>query len=139
MSCATTGPAGALLSTGCHHTWLGVDSETAAHAATERTRGGLPSAPAPGHSYYDYNVALSMVAGGLGIAIVPALAVREAVPDGVKAVSLPGLGTRTLIARHRTTRSEPRKEVVTVLDAIVTLAAGLDVAMPWTVESPHPS
>ncbi|SEF24181.1 DNA-binding transcriptional regulator, LysR family [Amycolatopsis pretoriensis] len=117
-----------------HHTWLGVDSETAAHAATERTRGGTP---APGHSYYDYNVALSMVAGGLGIALVPALAVREAVPDGVKAVSLPGLGTRTLVARHRTTRSEPRKEVVTVLDAIVTLAAGLDVALPWTVEPPH--
>ncbi|RSD16809.1 LysR family transcriptional regulator [Amycolatopsis eburnea] len=119
-----------------HLTWLGVDSETAAHAATERTRGALPSAPPPGHSYYDYNVALSMVAGGLGIALVPALAVREAVPEGVKAVSLPGLGTRTLIARHRTTRSEPRTEVVTVLDAIVAFAADLDVAIPWT---PHPA
>ncbi|MCR6487837.1 LysR family transcriptional regulator [Amycolatopsis sp. OK19-0408] len=120
-----------------HHTWLGVDSETAAHAATERAR--TESAPPPGHSYYDYNVALSMVAGGLGIALVPALAVREAVPDGVKAVSLAGLGTRTLVARHRTTRSEPRKEVVTVLDAIVTLAADLDSTMAWTAEPPHAS
>lgn len=122
-----------------HLTWLGVDSETAAHAATERTRRGFPDAAAPGHSYYDYNVALSMVAGGLGIALVPALAVREAVPDGVKAVSLPGLGTRTLIARHRTTRSEPRKEVVTVLTAIVTLAAGLGADLPRAENPPDPS
>ncbi|MEU7785027.1 MULTISPECIES: LysR family transcriptional regulator [unclassified Amycolatopsis] len=122
-----------------HLTWLGVDSETAAHTATEHARRAFPPAPAPGHSYYDYNVALSMVAGGLGIALVPALAVREAVPDGAKAVSLPGLGTRTLVARHRTTRSEPRKEVVTVLNAIVALAAGLDADMPRTENPADPS
>ncbi|WP_413804177.1 hypothetical protein [Streptomyces iranensis] len=66
------------------------------------------------------------MSGGLGIAIVPALAVLGVLPDGVKAVSLPGLGTRRLIARHRTTRSEPRKEVLTVLDAIIASAAELD-------------
>ncbi|MGW7354171.1 LysR family transcriptional regulator [Streptomyces sp. Z26] len=111
-------------------TWLGVDSDTAAHAATEHARRGLPGAPPAAHSYHDYQVALSLVSGGLGIAVVPALAVRGALPEGVRAVSLPGLGTRSLIARHRTTRSEPRTEVVTVLDAIIALAAELDADTP---------
>ncbi|MFI5614498.1 LysR family transcriptional regulator [Amycolatopsis sp. NPDC051903] len=119
-----------------HLPWLGVDpGAPAAHTVTERARRGLPAAPPPLHSYHDYHVALSMVAGGLGIAILPALAVRGALPEGVKAVYLPGLGTRTLIARHRTTRSEPRKEVLTVLDAIITLAAELDPSVPWTGEA----
>lgn len=115
-----------------HLTWLGVDPETAAHSVTEQVRRGLPSVAPPVHSYYDYDVALSLVAGGLGIAVVPALAVRGMMPEGVKAVSLPGLGTRTLIARHRTTmtRSEPRKEVGTVLDALIALAADLDASGP---------
>ncbi|GAA3352367.1 LysR family transcriptional regulator [Streptomyces antimycoticus] len=108
-----------------HLTWLGVDPDAAAHSATEQARRGLKATP-PVHSYYDYDVALSLVSGGLGIAIVPALAVLGVLPDGVKAVSLPGLGTRRLIARHRTTRSEPRKEVLTVLDAIIASAAELD-------------
>lgn len=119
-----------------HLPWLGVDPDaTAAHTVTERARRGLPAAPPPQHGYHDYNVALSMVAGGLGMAILPALAVRGALPDGVKAVHLPGLGTRTLIARYRTTRSEPRKEVLTVLEAITTMAAGLDPSSPWTGEA----
>lgn len=110
-----------------HLTWLGVDpAAVAAHNATEQARRGLPAVPTPTHSYYDYNVALSLVSGGLGIAIVPALAVRGDIPDGVKVVSLPGLGTRTLIARHRTAPSEPREEVLTVLNSMITLAAELD-------------
>ncbi|MGX1675527.1 hypothetical protein [Streptomyces sp. NPDC055400] len=78
-----------------------------------------------GHSHYDCNVALSLVAGGLGVAVVPSLAVLGMPLDGVKAVSLPGLGSRSLTARHRASRSEPRKEVAIVLDGILKSAADL--------------
>ncbi|MEU1182661.1 LysR family transcriptional regulator [Streptomyces sp. NPDC005820] len=109
-----------------HLTWLGVDPESAAHSATEKIRRGLTAAPTA-HSYALYDVALSMVSGGLGVAVLPALGVLDVqLPDGVKVVSVPGLGTRRLIARHRTTRSEPRKEVLTVLDAVIARAAALD-------------
>ncbi|MFG2793491.1 hypothetical protein [Streptomyces sp. NPDC048419] len=71
-----------------------------------------------------------MVAGGLGIAVVPCLAVLGSQPEGLTAVSLPGLGTRRLIAPHRTTRSEPRKEVLTVLDAVLSAANSLEMQRP---------
>ncbi|MGC7095377.1 LysR family transcriptional regulator [Amycolatopsis lurida] len=109
-----------------HLPWLGVDDGSAAHPATYRARRSLATDPATVHSYENYNVARSMVAGGLGIAIVPALATREDLGEATKAVSLPGLGTRRLIARHRTTRSEPRAEVLAVLDAMIAVAAELE-------------
>jgi DNA-binding transcriptional LysR family regulator len=111
-------------------TWLAVDPDSAAHNANSQVRNGLSAAQTAAHSYSDYNVALSMVAGGLGIAVVPYLAVLGSQPEGITAVSLPGLGTRRLIARHRTTRSEPRKEVLTVLDAVLSAANSLEMHRP---------
>ncbi|MFF3494633.1 LysR family transcriptional regulator [Streptomyces sp. NPDC002795] len=107
-----------------HLTWLGVDADAAAHDATEHVRRGMTLARTA-HSYYDYNAALALVAGGLGVAVVPSLAVHGMPLEGVKAVSVPGLGSRRLIARHRTSRAEPRKEVATVLDGIIRAAAEL--------------
>ncbi|HWC78804.1 MAG TPA: LysR family transcriptional regulator [Pseudonocardiaceae bacterium] len=104
-------------------TWLGVDPAAAAHRALQRALTGLHLDPRQAHSYHDYNVAIAMVAGGLGVALLPSLALQRDLPEGVQVVSVPGVGTRRLIARHRTTRSEPRQEVRTVLDEVIHAAA----------------
>ena len=111
------------------HTWLGVDPTAAAHHATDRVLAMFTSAPPTAHTYSDSDVAISMVAGGLGIALLPSLALVGAVRrDRIQAVSLPGLGTRRVIARHRSSRAEPRREVLTVLGEVVAAAAALDLS-----------
>jgi molybdate transport repressor ModE-like protein len=102
--------------------WLGVYPEAAAHRATERALSSLQSRPRVVHSYNDYDVAIAMVASGLGVALLPSLAVQDQLPEGVQAVQVPGVGTRQVIARHRTTRSEPRTETLMVLEEIVQAA-----------------
>ncbi|MET0839349.1 MAG: LysR substrate-binding domain-containing protein, partial [Marmoricola sp.] len=107
-----------------------VDASAAAHGATARVHAGFDEPPPVAHLYSDVDVAISMVAGGLGVALLPSLALLGALRrDGVQAVSLPGLGTRRVIARHRRTRADPRREVQTVLDEIVRAASALDLSI----------
>ena len=112
-----------------HVTWVGVDPAAAAHRATERVLATFTRTPPVAHVYSDSDVAISMVAGGLGVALVPSLALLGALRrEGIQAVSLAGLGTRLVVARHRSSRAEPRREVLTVLNEIVQAAADLDLA-----------
>src|SRR6478735_6449829 len=107
--------------------WLGPQPETAAARALRRLERGLGTTLRTRHLYYDFDVGLSLVAAGLGVAMLPALAVEGVasaeVPDGVTVVGLPGLGSRRLVARHRATRHEPRPVVSAVLDEMVDAAA----------------
>ncbi len=65
----------------------------------------------------------------MGVALLPSLALLGALRrEGIQAVSLAGLGTRLVVARHRSSRAEPRREVLTVLNEIVQAAADLDLA-----------
>jgi DNA-binding transcriptional LysR family regulator len=108
------------------HTWLGVDPTAAAHHATSRILATFTTTPAVAHVYSDTDVAISMVAGGLGVALLPSLVLHGALRrDRIQAVSLPGLGTRRVIARHRSTRAEPRREVMTVLNEVVAAAGNV--------------
>jgi molybdate transport repressor ModE-like protein len=110
-------------------TWLGVDPAAAAHRATARLHSGFARTPPVMHVWSDVDVAISMVAGGLGVALLPSLALLGALRrEGIQAVSMAGLGTRLVIARHRSTRAEPRREVVTVLNEIVQAAGELDLS-----------
>lgn len=108
--------------------WLEVDPRTAAYQATQRIRSSFAASARTAHEYSDYDVALSMVAGGLGVAILPSLALHGGDAEQVQVAALPGIGTRHVIARHRTTRSEPRQEVRAVLDEIIRAAGDLDAA-----------
>lgn len=112
--------------------WLGPQPDTAAARALRRLSQGLGGTLRTRHVYYDFDVALSLVAVGLGVAMLPALAVEggasDEVPDGVTVVGLPGLGSRRLVARHRATRHEPRPVVSAVLDAMVDAAAEISFA-----------
>jgi molybdate transport repressor ModE-like protein len=110
-------------------TWVGVDPSAAAHRATERVFATFGRKPPVAHVYSDSDVAISMVAGGMGVALLPSLALLGALRrEDVQAVSLAGLGTRQVVARHRTSRAEPRREVVTVLNEIVQAAGVLDLS-----------
>lgn len=108
------------------HTWLGVDPAAAAHRATATALRGLDPTPDTAHSYAGIHAAISMVAAGLGVALLPGLAVYGARSDErISAVQLTGLGTRLIVARHRVTRAEPRREVRAVLEELLAAAARL--------------
>jgi DNA-binding transcriptional LysR family regulator len=124
-----TAPAPATLHELAQATWLGVDPAAAAHRATARVHASFASPPPVSHVWSDIDVAISMVSGGLGVALLPSLALQGALRrEGIQTVSMPGLGTRLVVARHRSTRAEPRREVLTVLNEIVQAAADLDLS-----------
>lgn len=77
-------------------TWLGVDSDTAGYRATARLSELWGFTPSTTYEYSDFDVALHMVAAGLGTTVIPELGLYE-MPDGVEARVLPGLGTRRLV------------------------------------------
>lgn len=112
--------------------WLAPQAGTAAARAMSRLALGFGQELRTRHRYYDFDVALSLVAAGLGVAMLPALAVEggasDEVPDGVTVVGLPGLGSRRLVARHRATRHEPRPVVSAVLDEMISAAAEIAFA-----------
>jgi molybdate transport repressor ModE-like protein len=129
VAVAANAPAPANLDELAQVTWLGVDPAAAAHRATARLHATFAQAPPVAHVYSDSDVAISMVSGGMGVALLPSLALLGALRrEGIQAVSMPGLGRRSVIARHRRSRAEPRREVLTVLNEIVQAAGELDLS-----------
>lgn len=110
--------------------WLGVAPGSAAARAVQRVTTELGMRPSTVHQYADFDVAISMVAAGFGIALLPWLAARRHMPAGVQVLPVPGLGHRRLVVRHRIARQEPRPELLAVLDAIVAAAGELDLGVP---------
>lgn len=107
--------------------WVGPDPSTAAARALGRLGAEIGAEPSVRHSFYDFGVALALVAAGEGVALLPALALRSGVPDGVEVVTMPGLGTRRIVARHRQSRHEPGPAVAALLEAVGEVAAGIDL------------
>ncbi|CAN5360994.1 LysR family transcriptional regulator [soil metagenome] len=109
-------------------TWVGSEPGTAAARALGRVAATLGTHIRTRHQYYDFDVALALVAAGQGVAMLPALALQADVPAGVSIVTVPGLGSRRLVARHRATRREPGPAVAAVLDVLLDVAAELELA-----------
>ncbi|MPV36730.1 LysR family transcriptional regulator [Georgenia subflava] len=107
-------------------TWLRPEPGGAADRAMARLATELSFTPRTVHRYLDFDVALSMVAAGLGNALLPSLALRRHLPENVQWAAMPGLGTRRLFIRHRATRNEPRAATLAVLEQMVAVAAGLE-------------
>jgi DNA-binding transcriptional LysR family regulator len=85
--------------------------------------------PVVTHTFNDSDVAISMVSEGLGVALLPSLALLGALRrESIQSVSMAGLGTRLIIARHRRTRVEPRREVQVLLEEITRAANELDLS-----------
>ena len=106
-------------------TWLAAEHHTAAARAMGRVTAALGPVTSR-HLYYDFDVALALVAAGQGVALLPALALQGELPDGVTVATVPGLGSRRLVARHRATRREPGPAVVAVIDELLAAASGID-------------
>lgn len=108
--------------------WLDIDPTSAGRAALDRLGRQLGTPLTTRHVIYDYDVALAMVEQGLGCALLPELAVHGGqVPNGVSVARLPGLGTRQIMVRHRSTRTEPDPSTRAVLEALLAEAAGLEL------------
>ncbi|QZN84660.1 LysR family transcriptional regulator [Cellulomonas sp. C5510] len=107
-------------------TWLAAERNTAAARAMGRVTATLGTATVR-HVYYDFDVALALVAAGQGVGLLPALALQGELPDGVTVATVPGLGSRRLVARHRATRREPGPAVVAVIEELLAVASGLDL------------
>jgi DNA-binding transcriptional LysR family regulator len=107
-------------------TWLAAEAGTAAARALSRVAAALGPVTTR-HVYYDFDVALALVAAGQGVGMLPALALQGELPDGVTVATVPGLGSRRLVARHRATRREPGPAVVAVVEELLAVASGLDL------------
>ena len=109
-------------------TWIALDPSTAGACALDRLSRRLGAPLSTRHVAHDYDVVLAMVSQGLGYALLPELAVHSGlVPDGVVVSSLPGLGTRQLVVRHRVTRTEPTSAARAVLEALLSHAQALEL------------
>jgi DNA-binding transcriptional LysR family regulator len=107
--------------------WVGSEPDTAAARALGRVAATLGGRVRTRHQYYDFDVALALVAAGQGVAILPALALQGDVPHGVSVVTVPGLGSRRLVARRRATRRQPGPAVTAVLDVLLGVAATIEL------------
>ncbi|WP_166844339.1 LysR family transcriptional regulator [Isoptericola sp. BMS4] len=108
--------------------WIGAVSGTAADRALRRLGRSLGATITTRHAYFDFDTAMSLVAANQGVAMLPALAMeRGDVPEGVESVSLAGLGSRRIVARHRATRHEPGPAVRAVVDAMVDVTRDLEL------------
>lgn len=108
--------------------WIAPQEDTAAERAMRRLSRTLGATFTTRHAYSDFDTALALVAAGQGVAMLPALALQGEIPPGVAVVGLPGLGSRRLVVRHRSTRHEPGPAVRAVLDEMVEVARRLRLA-----------
>jgi DNA-binding transcriptional LysR family regulator len=74
----------------------------------------LPAA----HLCHDFTAALVLVAAGFAGAFVPELALTAPTLDGVRVVTLAGLGSRRIGVLSRRSRNEPTPAVRTVIEAL---------------------
>lgn len=107
-------------------TWLAAEKNTAAARAMSRVTSALGPVTAR-HVYYDFDVALALIAAGQGVGLLPALALQGELPEAVTVATVPGLGSRRLVARHRATRREPGPAVVAVIEELLGVASGIDL------------
>jgi DNA-binding transcriptional LysR family regulator len=98
--------------------WVTSTADSATGQALERLATEHGFAPHRAHVCSEFPAALALVGAGLGMAIVPLLALIDAPPDTVAVVSLPGLGFRRLSALRRATPREPEPVVKAMLAAL---------------------
>lgn len=125
-------PSGALLSTEnidlgrLPLPWLGVEPSAANLSVLGRLSRSAGARTETVHQYTDTLTALSLVAAGEGVAIVPTLALTGVVQDGVDILDVPGLGTRRIVLRRFDRRRPTSLPVDTVARLLRESAAAFD-------------
>jgi hypothetical protein len=121
--------------------WLGVGASSGSAAAIARLRKAAMLETVSVHEYYETLTALALVAAGQGIAVEPALALHGMLPDNVRVLDMPGLGTRRIVLR----RFESNRSLHSLVDVLITLiqeavsALDLHTAAGGLMESLHAS
>jgi DNA-binding transcriptional LysR family regulator len=108
--------------------WVAGPPGSATRSVLDRIGRDAGTAPRVAHEISEFPAVLALVRAGLGVAIVPRLALRTVEPAGsgeLRALDLPGLGARHVIVRHRAGRGEPTRAARIVLDALLTRASRL--------------
>ena len=115
--------------------WVAGPPGSATRSVLDRLAQAAGIRPRIAHEALEFPAVLALVGAGLGVALVPRLALPDAVdrhPDrrsdrrsdrrraDLRTLELPGLGARQVLARHRASRGEPSPAVRAVLDALVT-------------------
>lgn len=101
--------------------WIGVEPSAGAQAMDRLAR-AVPGPRRSIHTYYGPQTALALVAAGEGMALLPSIALRGIVQEGVDAIQIPGLGMRRIVLRHRA-RTKAMKEVVDAVTPLIQDAA----------------
>jgi DNA-binding transcriptional LysR family regulator len=105
--------------------WVASSPDSAADQVLARAARPDGWRPLIAHRALEYPAALALVAAGLGCALVPRLALPDPgsrLAQDIRAVALPGLGARRLLARHRIARYEPSPAVAAVIAGLVETA-----------------
>jgi DNA-binding transcriptional LysR family regulator len=108
--------------------WVASSPDSAAEQVLLRAARADGWKPDIAHRALEFPAALSLVAAGLGCALLPRLALPDPgsrMAHDIRAVPLPGLGARRLLARHRTARYEPSPAVAAVLAGLAATATSL--------------
>lgn len=106
--------------------WLGVEPSAANLSVLGRLSRSTGAKTETVHQYTDTLTALSLVAAGEGVAIVPTLALTGVVQDGVDILDVPGLGTRRIVLRRFDRRRPTSLPVDTVARLLRESAAAFD-------------
>ncbi|HET9655956.1 MAG TPA: LysR family transcriptional regulator [Kineosporiaceae bacterium] len=109
--------------------WVAGPPGSATRSVLERLCQTEDVRPLIAHEALEFPAVLALVGAGLGVALVPRLALPA--PAGLRAaglrvLDLPGLGARQVVARHRTSRGEPSPAVRVVLGALTTASETMD-------------
>lgn len=107
--------------------WLEVDGSAGGVRAVKRVRRDLPHSTIASHRYISHVTALSLIAAGEGVTLLPQLALRELSTDGVETHELPGLGARRISLRYREGR-RPNAAVSAAVDFVRAVTAAGDAA-----------
>lgn len=103
-------------------TWLDIEPFTATSEAMDRIAATTGKITKVNHRFLDFNVAIAMVSQGIGCTVLPQLALQGTLPSNINVVSIPGLGSRQLVIRHRS-NVDPTPAVQAVIDKITATAA----------------
>ncbi|GAA1749466.1 LysR family transcriptional regulator [Aeromicrobium alkaliterrae] len=110
--------------------WLGTDPTSASAAAVERLQRAAGMHGRVVHHYRETQTALSLVAAGEGVTVLPLLALQGLVEPGVETVDLPGLGTRRVVLRRLARRTGAEAAVDTVVELVRETLADVEALEP---------
>lgn len=102
-------------------TWLGAQPGGASARALARLEATSGMSLHTDHEYFEFSVALALVAAKQGIALLPTLALIPPIPEGVTVTVLPGAGHRRLSMRVRDQRRSGA--IAAIMESAVATAA----------------